>query len=208
MFFCIIPLLVVLIGCATAKSGGDVTNPPATDGEMAARFDGPVVTTLAGGGEEGYADGTGAAAQFGRPDGLAVDSAGNVYVADYTNRCIRKITPEGVVTTFAGGTRGYVDGTGAAAKFAGPDGVAVDSAGNVYVTDNDNARIRKITPEGVVTTFAGSGETGRHKGGYSDGTAQDAQFSEPWDVAVDTAGNLYVADRGNRRIRKITISTP
>jgi sugar lactone lactonase YvrE len=159
-----------------------------------------VVTTLAGDGTMGYADGTGTAAKLSGLRGVAVDSAGNVYVADSGNR-IRKITPLGVVTTLAGdGTQGYADGTGTTAKFNDLRGVAVDSAGIVYVLDYGNHRIRKITPLGVVTTLAGDGTTGS----YADGTGTAAKFNQPQGVAVDSAGNVYVADTGNGSIRKIT----
>jgi sugar lactone lactonase YvrE len=158
-----------------------------------------VATTLAGSGVAGFADGTGAAAQFDIPQGVAVDGSGNVYVADQNNHRIRKITPAGVVTTLAGsGTAGATDATGAAAQFDSPSGVTVDSAGNLYVGDTGNHRIRKITPAGVVTTLAGSTI------GASNGTGAAAQFSSPFGVAVDAAGNVYVADQNNRRIRKVT----
>jgi len=162
-----------------------------------------VVTTLAGtAGIAGYANGTGAAAQFNDPQGVAVDSSGNLYVTDYYNQVIRKITSAGVVTTLAGaaGTAGYANGTGTAALFNGPTGVAVDAGGNVYVGDTSNEVIRRITPAGVVTTLAGAAGTV----GYANGTGTAAMFSAPEGVAVDTSGNVYVADVNNDVIRKIT----
>ena len=147
-----------------------------------------VVSTLAGSGTPGYTDGTGTSAKFYSPTGVAVDGAGNVYVADRSNHRIRKITASGVVSTLAGSTQGYADGTGTSAKFYYPNGVAVDGAGNVYVADYFNHRIRKITTSGVVSTLAGSTY------GYTDGTGTSAQFTYPYGVAVDGAGNVYVAD--------------
>jgi hypothetical protein len=171
-----------------------------------------VVTTLAGtAGSSGSADGTGAVARFDWPHGVAVDGAGNVFVADTYNNTIRKITPSGVVTTLAGSAaanRGSADGTGAAARFYWPWGVAVDGAGNVFVADVGNEivggddTIRKITPAGVVTTLAGTVDAY----GSSDGTGAAARFYEPQGVAVDVAGNVFVADHGNNTIRKITPS--
>ena len=165
-----------------------------------------VVTTLAGSaGSSGSADGTGAAARFSYPNGVAVDGAGNVFVADSDNNTIRKITSSGVVTTLAGsaGSYGSADGTGAAARFQLPSGVAVDGAGNVFVADNENNTIRKITPSGVVTTLAGSAAA---DWGSADGTGAAASFHWPDGVAVDGAGNVFVADTYNNTIRRITSS--
>ncbi|VDB00492.1 FIG01132568: hypothetical protein, partial [Olavius algarvensis spirochete endosymbiont] len=146
--------------------------------------------------------GDGNTTQFNCPTGVAVDSSGNVYVADRYNHRIRKITSTGVVSTFAGtGTAGYKDAAGNTARFNRPYGVAVDSSGNVYVADFDNHRIRKITPaarieDRKVSTFAGS------TAGYKDATGNTARFNYPSDVAVDSEGNVYVADHVNHRIRK------
>lgn len=157
-----------------------------------------VVTTLAGSGAFGFLDGTGAAAQFNAPWGVSTDATGNVYVADYLNNKIRKITPAGVVSTLAGSTQGFADDTGTAAQFYLPTGVATDAAGNVFVADTYNEKIRKITPTGVVSTLAGSTY------GFADGTGAMAQFYRPYGVATDAAGNVYVADKDNHKIRKIT----
>ena len=152
-----------------------------------------VVTTLAGSaGHGGSSNGSGSAARFNDPMAVAVDSAGNVYVADNLNDEIREISPSGVVTTLAGsgGQPGSSDGSGSAARFDWPVGVAVDGAGNVYVADEFGQEIRKVTPAGVVSTLAGSaGQTGS-----SDGTGSAARFDYPTGVAVDGAGNVYVAD--------------
>ncbi|HEV7136329.1 MAG TPA: NHL repeat-containing protein [Steroidobacteraceae bacterium] len=153
-----------------------------------------VVTTFAGAG------GT----TFNGPAGVALDSAGNVYVADQNNNVIEKITPAGAVSIFAGSTAGNQDGTGAGAKFHGPKGIAVDSSGNIWVADSTNNEIRKITPTGVVTTWAGTGTAGNANGpGGSGGTAT---FSNPVGIAADSSGNLYVADHDNNEIRKIDAS--
>jgi sugar lactone lactonase YvrE len=160
-------------------------------------------TFLAGSpGEPGSADGTGTAAGFNQPYGLAIDSSGNVYLADKKNATIRKVTSAGVVTTLAGSTNtvGTANGTGSAAQFNQPSGVAVDSTGNVYVADTANNTIRKITSAGAVTTLAGTGGTS----GSTDGTGPAGLFSSPYGVAVDGSGNVYVTDFVNDEIRKVT----
>jgi sugar lactone lactonase YvrE len=123
-----------------------------------------------------------------------VDNAGNVYVADTDNHLIRKISPSGDVSTLAGSdAAGYADGSGAKAQFFFPKGVAVDIAGNVYVADSENNRIRKISTSGDVSTLAGSGAGELDGGGYADGSGAEAEFWEPNDVAVDGAGNVYMS---------------
>ncbi|MEB0299872.1 hypothetical protein QN348_03230, partial [Mucilaginibacter sp. 5C4] len=142
----------------------------------------------------GNVDGTGTAAKFNGPRGIAINSAGDLYVADANNNVIRKITAAGVVTTFAGsGAIGNADGTGTAASFNHPAGVAVDAAGNVYVADTNNNLIRKITPAGVVTSLAGSGYL-----------SLITPFNAPVAVAVDAAGTtVYVASSLGNNIQKV-----
>ncbi|HEY1717245.1 MAG TPA: hypothetical protein VGH42_03000 [Verrucomicrobiae bacterium] len=160
-----------------------------------------VVSTIAGAAAEGNANGAGSVARFNYPYGIAVDGAGNLYVSDQNNDTIRQVTSAGVVSDMAGSVTnsGSADGAGSTAQFDEPHGVAVDNNGNVYVADFVNFTIRKITPAGVVSTIAGlAGNTGS-----TDGTNNGARFNFPDDVAVDSAGNLYVADTHNETIRKL-----
>ena len=158
------------------------------------------VTTLAGSTTPGYVNGTGSDAEFFNPAGVAVDASGNIYVADSANNQIREITPAGVVTTFAGSTTaGSADGTGATATFDGPDGVAINASGDIYVADTNNNEIRMITPAGVVSTLAGSTTAGA-----TDGTGATASFNHPVGVAVTPAGDIIVADTDNNEIRMVT----
>jgi sugar lactone lactonase YvrE len=160
------------------------------------------VNTLAGNATQGSADGFGSDAQFNLPVSVTTDSAGNVYVADTGNSTIRKITPAGAVSTFAGfaGNFGSANGAGTNAQFYGPQGIAADSAGFIYVADTANATIRKISSAGAVGLFAGSA------GSFNsfDGAGANASFYQPEGLAVDGAGNVYVADALNHTIRKIT----
>ncbi|MBL9199276.1 MAG: immunoglobulin domain-containing protein [Opitutaceae bacterium] len=166
------------------------------------RIIGTTVTTLAGGGPAnlGSSDGTGTAARFNLPSGVAVDANLNVYVGDYGNHTIRKITPEGVVTTFAGqaGAAGSADGNGTTARFNGPYGLAVDGSGNIYVCEFSGHTIRRISPNGDVTTLAGLAGTA----GAANGSGSTARFNQPANIAVDSEGNLFVSDLGNHTIRR------
>ena len=152
------------------------------------------------GGREGFVDGQGAAAAFNTPSGIALDRHGNLYVADTGNHAIRKVTPQGVVSTVAGdGTAGFADGIGAQARFDGPMGVAVGPDDRIYVADTWNDRIRVIGADGRVSTLAGG-----ERPGWEDGAGAQARFDTPTDLAVDAQGNVWVADLQNDALRIIT----
>ena len=158
-----------------------------------------MVSTIAGSDHSSYVDGMGKHARFVYPTGITVDRNGMIYVADRGSHTIRKITPDGIVTTFAGdGTPGYRDGPGTKARFHDPLSVVVDASQNFYVVDSGNHSIRKITPSGEVTTYAGS-----QLPGFRDGPASHALFHWPTGIALDQNGDLYVSDSNNSRIRKI-----
>ena len=171
---------------------------------------GTIITTFAGtAGVGATLDGTGTAAQFSNPYSIAIDTLGNFYVADPSAHVIRKITSAGVVTTFAGtaGSAGNTDGVGSAARFNGPQGVAVDGSGNIYVADTNNHTIRGISPSGNVLTLAGTpGSVGS-----ADGLGSAARFAYPFGLVIDAFGTIYVADTFNHAIRRVaqngTVST-
>lgn len=168
-----------------------------------------VISTFAGNGQSGGTGDGGAAigARLFFPTGIAADANGNLYVADSANNRVRRITPAGVILPFAGngmlGSSGD-GGQAADATFNQPQSVAVDSTGNVYISDTGNHRVRKVAPSGVITTVAGTGADGFAGDG---GQAAQAQLNLPFQVAVDSAGNLFIADSSNRRVRKVTVAT-
>ncbi len=164
------------------------------------------MTIIAGTGEPGAKDGLGTAASFYLPQGIALDSKGNLFIADTFNNMIRKMDPSGNVSTFAGKpaprgkkNRGSKDGKGPAASFSHPASIAIDKSDNIYVADDMNHKIRRITPDGRVSTIAGSGQRGADNGDASKST-----FFRPVGLAVDKAGNVYIADFQNNLIRKLS----
>ena len=157
------------------------------------------ITSVAGSGTFGSADGAAALASFKQPQGLAEDGAGNVYVADTGNHTLRKIASDGTVSTIAGvaGVPGSTDGTGTAARFSSPFAIAIGPDGDLYVADAGNHRVRRVTTAGVVTSYAGSTQ------GFLDGAAAAAQFDSPRGIAVAANGDVLVSDTLNHRIRRI-----
>ena len=182
----------------TMDAAGNIYTTDVSDSRIRKINTAAEVTTYAGIGEEGFADGDADSARFGDEASITADALGNVYVADPQNNRIRKITSSGKVITIAGsGTAGFREGIGGMAQFNFPEGIALDKMGNIYVADAANYRIRKITPAGLVTTYAGS-----DKPGFVDGMAGAARFNYPTDIVTDNMGNLYVLDVD--RIREIS----
>ena len=156
------------------------------------------VSTVAGS-TFGFADGQGFAAKFHRPSGISVDPTGNLYITDYFNNKIRKISSTGLVSTFAGNIEGFLDGIGTSALFNRPGYITIDNQSNFYVTDSENRRVRKISAAGVVTTVAGSGASVA-----IDGQGTAASFSTILGLTIDPTGNLFVIDDNGAKIRKIS----
>jgi sugar lactone lactonase YvrE len=182
-------LLLLLYRCSKSPKNNMVT---------------PVITvsvaTYAGNGTAGLQNGSALSAEFNLPIDVVLDLSGNLYVAEQGNNVIRKISPAGVVSTYAGdGTAGYKDGAALSAEFNGPEGMVVDDVGNLYVSDSQNNVIREITPLGAVSTYAGDGIAG-----YKDGAALSAEFAGPNGLAIDKSRNIYVADFFNNVIRAIS----
>ena len=157
------------------------------------------VTTYAGSGVPGYPDDARLVAQFNMPNDLALDSSGNLYVTEFQNNTVRKVTPAGVVSTWAGnGTVGFQDGIGTAARFNQPGGIAINSFGNLFVSEWGGNRIRQITPRQAVSTLAGNGAAA-----LRDGQGRNAQFQNPDGIVVGTGRNIYIADNRNHAIRRL-----
>ncbi len=193
----------VLAGCG-GGSGDAVPTPPPTTPTPPPISATPTLSVYAGSLQQaGSLDGAGSSAQFNRPFGVVQDAAGNAFVADTGNHTLRKVSPQGTVTTVAGqaGQAGSVDGVGSAARFSSPSGLAIDAAGNVYVADSGNHTIRKVSPVGVVSTVAGM----PGQPGATDGSATVARLQSPSHVSVDGAGNLYVLSglRPSIAVRKV-----
>ena len=203
------PVAVARLGSLTGVAVDAAGNVYVSDGHAIRKIsvDGAVTTVAGRVGEYGDRDGPGAGARFNSPQGLAADSAGNVFIADRDNQTIRKISPDGTVSTLAGvaGSAGASDGKGPKALFFRPSGIAVDASGNVFVSDTRNFTIREISPAGVVRTLAGHPDPrGSNQGGSVDGPAATARFSFPQGIAVDASGSVYVADFFSHAIRKLS----
>lgn len=195
-------VLMILSGCKKPKALEVIDDNPTPTGTTYSDIEGVVTTFVGSAGVSATVNGTGTTAQFKEPSYIVSDSEGNLFVTDSGDHIVRKITPDGVTTTFAGiaGTSGSADNaTGTLATFDFPTGIVIDSDNNIYVADKNNHTIRKITPAGAVTTFAGTaGATGT-----TDANGSAARFDSPEPMTIDSSNNIYVGDTGNVLIRKI-----
>jgi len=155
------------------------------------------VSSFAGNGSGGCTDGAGTLANFNCPQGIVIDKEGNLFVTDGGNHRIRKITPQGNVSTLAGSSQGCSDGLHSQAQFNWPTGIAIDAVGNLLVTDS-NHKIRKVSPQGMVSTLAGN------SAGNVDGECSKALFNHPRGITLNSKGNIIVGDYNNHSVRKIT----
>src|SRR5205823_2706863 len=169
---------------------------------------GGTISTYAGAVHYGGDGGPASQAVMNWPTGVAIDGAGNIYITDYNNNRVRKMTAStGVVTTVAGtGVSGFSGDGGSAtsARLSLPVDVVLDSAGNLYIVDSQNNRIRRVNTSGVISTFAGTGASGSSGDG---GPATSAHLNTPEGIGIDASGNIYIADTGNNKIRKVNAST-
>jgi len=185
----------------TVGNGGDIYIADIENARVRKVSPSGIITTVAGGGNGGLGDGGPATSAFlGGPTGVAVDSTGNLYIADDGNSRVRKVLPSGIISTVAGGGNGGDGGPATSAQLF-PWSVAVDSGGSLYISDSINNRVREVSSSGIITTVAGSGTSGYSGDG---GPASNAQLASPTGVAVDSVGNLYIADQYNFRIRKVS----
>ena len=191
------------VGIAADAAGNLYVVDSSTDTVQRVTPEGVVLLYAGKAGSSGTADGYGEAARFNDPNGIAIGKDGLMYIADTANGTIRRINNAGLVSTFAGSTteRGNVDGTGTAARFRSPVGLALDAAGNLFVADAQNHTIRRITPAGAVTTWAGTPGVA----GTADGPKASARFNSPSGIVIDNAGNVYIADTGNHTIRRVNL---
>lgn len=192
------PMTTGIVAFKEPPLSGNLDYAPGVSVSPTPRPDPVVVSTYAGGDAPGRVDGERLAARLTSPTGLAFDARGTLYFSSGGDHSIRMVKPEGEVITVAGDLDGYADGPARDARFRDPRGLAVDAAGNVFVADTGNHRLRKIAPDGTVSTVAGGWS------GFKDGPAAEAQFSSPSDVAFDQAGNLLIADTDNKRIRVLS----
>ena len=195
----------------TADSSGNLYIADAYNNRIRRVDTSGIITTVAGSGHRGFSGDGGPAveAHLNRPFDVVVDGADNLYIADTSNHRIRRVDASGTITTIAGiGSEGLFgdDGPAVEAELRAPSGVALDDPGNIYIADTYNMRIRRVDSTGIITTVAGSGDTG--VGGYSGdgGPAVEARLDTPFDVAVADDGNLYIADSNNKRIRRVDVS--